>query len=201
MNLEYLGDALDHWKGSLFEYLQTEGVLRDFAVDPMAADRKHWNEADFSLFARLLRIKRKQIILHKESLESSRDKYFAEIVHGGDIFLDPDTGIKTSGSSQIAKYVRASELASLLRSAVGRVVAVYQHVRAQKTCMRVDVCLEAVKEKIDGFGWCSYESPTVAMIFLCDDDMRTTCIERALGSLLGRHAERRVRSGIVRRVA
>ena len=25
MNLEYLGDALDHWKGALFEYLQTRG--------------------------------------------------------------------------------------------------------------------------------------------------------------------------------
>ena len=154
MNLEYLGDALDHWKGSLFEYLRAEGLLRDFAVDPMATDRDRWNEADFFLFARLLRIRRNQIIPHEASL-LTRDKYFAEIVHGGDVFLDPDTGIATSGSSQIAKYVRPRELATLLGSARGRVVAVYQHVRAQKACVRVDRCLAAIGEEIDDAGWCS----------------------------------------------
>lgn len=29
MKLAYLGDALDHWKGSLFEFLEGEGLLRD----------------------------------------------------------------------------------------------------------------------------------------------------------------------------
>lgn len=200
MNLEYLGDALDHWKGSLFEYLQAEGLLRGFAVDPMATDRDQWNEADFSLFARLLRIKRHQIIPHEASL-LARAQYFGEIVHAGDVFLDPDTGIATSGSSRTAKYVRPRELATLLRSARGRVVAVYQHVRAQKTCVRVDGCLAAVAKEIDAVGWCSYESPTVAMLFLCDEDMRTREIARALEELLGRNAERRVRSGTKRRVA
>jgi hypothetical protein len=38
MNLKYLGDTLDHWKGCLFEYLQAQCVLRDFAVDPMATE-------------------------------------------------------------------------------------------------------------------------------------------------------------------
>ena len=198
MNLDYLGDAFDHWKGSLFEYLRAENLLRDFAVDPMATDRERWNEADFSLFARLLRIERHQIIPHEASL-LARARYFAEIVHAGDVFLDPDTGIATSGSSQAAKYVRPRELATLLGSPRGRVVAVYQHVRAQKACVRVDRCLAAIGEEIDAAGWCSYESPTVAMLFLCDEDMRTREIARALKELLGRHAERRVRSGTKRR--
>jgi len=198
MNLDYLGDAFDHWKGSLFEYLRAENLLRDFAVDPMATDRERWNEADFSLFARLLRIERHQIIPHEASL-LARARYFAEIVHAGDVFLDPDTGIATSGSSQAAKYVRPRELATLLGSPGGRVVAVYQHVRAQKACVRVDRCLAAIGEEIDAAGWCSYESPTVAMLFLCDEDMRTREIARALKELLGRHAERRVRSGTKRR--
>jgi len=38
MNLRYLGDALDHWKGSLFESLQQANILHDFAVDAMASD-------------------------------------------------------------------------------------------------------------------------------------------------------------------
>jgi hypothetical protein len=195
MNLDYLGDALDHWKGSLFEYLQAENVLRDFAVDPMASDGERWNEADFSLFARLLRIGRHQIIAHQASL-LARAQYFAEIVHGGDVFLDPDTGIATSGSSRAAKYIRPRELAMFLGFPRGRAVAVYQHVRAQKACVRVDRCVAAIAKEIDAAGWCSYESPTVAMLFLCDEDTRTSEIARALKELLGRHAERRVRSGI-----
>src|SRR5438128_1634004 len=172
MNLTYLGDALDHWKGSLFEYLQAESVLRDFAVDPMATDRDQWKEADFSLFARLLRIHRHQIISHEAPL-LARARYFSEIVPCGDVFLDPDTGIATSGSSQIEKYVRPTELATLLRSDRRRIVAVYQHVRAQKTCVRVDRCLASVAEEIDTAGWCPDESPTVAMLFLCNLETRT----------------------------
>jgi hypothetical protein len=159
----------------------------------MATDRDQWNEADFLLFARLLRIKRHQIIPHEASI-LSRARYFAEIAHGGDIFLDPDTGIATSGSSQREKYVMPTELATLLRSIHGRVVAVYQHVRAQKTSVRVDACLAALAKEIAA-GWCSYESPTVAMLFLCHEDLRTRKIAKVLEELLGRHTERRVRFG------
>src|SRR5688500_3252510 len=57
MNLRYLGDALDHWKGSLFEYLQTACLVRELAVDAMAGDAEQWQPADWKLFARLLRVK------------------------------------------------------------------------------------------------------------------------------------------------
>jgi len=198
MNLDYLGDALDHWKGSLFAYLQSEGALRNFAVDAMATDLVPWNEGAFRVFARLLRINGDQIIQHEESLLRARDRYLSEITHGGDIFLDPDTGIATGGRKQIKqieKYVRPTDLAMLLRSNSGRVVAVYQHVRAQKTCKRVDACRAAIENEIDAFGWCSYESATVAILFLCDNDARTHEIENAFKKLLGSHAKRRVRSG------
>ncbi|MDP3001101.1 MAG: hypothetical protein Q8N47_26700 [Bryobacterales bacterium] len=198
MNLDYLGDALDHWKGSLFAYLQLEGALRNFAVDAMATDLVAWSEADFCIFARLLRINGDQIVQHKESLLRARHRYFSEITHGGDIFLDPDTGIATGGGNQIKhieKYVRPTDLALLLRSNSGRVVAVYQHVRARRTCERVDACLAAIENEIDAFGWCSYESATVAILFLCEDDVRTREIESAFKKLLGSHAKRRVRAG------
>ena len=114
MNLEYLGDALDHWKGSLFDFLQSERILRHFAVDPMATDRAQWNDADFCLYARLLHINRDQIIQHKAPL-LFRDRYFSEIKRDVDVFLDPDTGIGVG--SPIEKYVKPKDLASLLRSA------------------------------------------------------------------------------------
>jgi hypothetical protein len=38
LNLIYLGDALDHWKGSLFESLQQEKAVQGLAVDPMTSD-------------------------------------------------------------------------------------------------------------------------------------------------------------------
>jgi hypothetical protein len=197
MNLKYVGDALDHWKGSLFDHLQKQGLLLDFAVDPMATDLDQWIDGDFVLFARLLRINRQQIIDHQASL-ISRSEYFAEITHRGDLFLDPDTGIRTSGSPNPNKYVTPKELAVLLRTTPGRVVVVYQHVRARKTAVRVDGCLCAIAKEIDAVGWCSYESSTVAMLFLCDEDARTLAIATAFRDFLGRHAEYRVRSGINR---
>jgi hypothetical protein len=192
MNLEYLGDALDHWKGSLFEYLQSEGVIRDLMVDPMATDGDQWTNEDFALYARLLRVRLEQVIRHQAPL-ADRASYFAEIREEGDLFLDPDTGIATGGSSPITKYVKAKEASNLLQLSGNRVVAIYQHVRAQKTCSRIDVCLSAIGSITADVGWCSYESPTVAMLFLCSDGSRTRDIGKALTRLLGRHGERRVR--------
>jgi hypothetical protein len=192
MNLEYLGDALDHWKGSLFEYLQAERVVRDFVVDPMATDADKWTEDDFGLYACLLRIKLEQIIRHK-AFVTDRSSYFAEIGQNGDLFLDPDTGIATDGASPIAKYVKPRDVVALLQSPSDRLVAIYQHVRAQKTSKRVDGCLGAIATIAACVSWCSYESPTVAMIFLCRDGRRTRKLAKALKKLLGRHTERRVR--------
>lgn len=115
MNLEYLGDALDHWKGSLFEYLQSERVVRDLVVDPMATDADQWSDDDFALYACLLRVSVKQIIRHK-ALLADRSSYFAEIRQSGDLFLDPDTGVAAHGASPIAKYVKPREVAALLQS-------------------------------------------------------------------------------------
>ena len=61
MNRDYLGDALDHWKGSVFEYLKREKLLRNFMVDPMATDDSKWDEDDSRLLAQLLRIEERQL--------------------------------------------------------------------------------------------------------------------------------------------
>ena len=129
MNLAFLGDALDHWKGSLFESLHKSGVLRNFAVDPMASDWAAWQPEDVSLFALLLRVDESKIVRHKVGL-SNRKHYFDEIEHTGDLFLDPDTGIATGKVKRINQHVKPLEIERLLRGSE-RLLAVYRHVRAQ----------------------------------------------------------------------
>ena len=189
MNLDFLGDALDHWKGSLFESLQAKRVLREFAVDPMATDLPRWKPEDFSLYARLLRIEPCGILKHSIPL-SVREAYFGEIRHSGDIFLDPDTGVATGKCS--AKHISPAEIAKLLRT--DRLVAVYQHVRAQRVADRVDAVCAAVQNKVPNVYWCSYESGTVAMIFLAFSQERVAEVRNHFVEWLGRHSEGRIRA-------
>ncbi len=92
MNLEFLGDASDHWKGALFVSLRKAMVLNDFAADTMATDQESWREEDRKLYASLLRIKQSLVIRHTTTL-GYRAKYIDELAHKGDLFLDPDTGV------------------------------------------------------------------------------------------------------------
>lgn len=125
MNRKFLGDALDHWKGSLFQSLQAADLLQDFAVDPMATDARPWKPGDFTVFTRLLHVNPSQIVPHRATLRD-RAKYFAEISHHGDLFLDPDTGIAT-GRVKLA-HVSPSEIGDLLDARTNRLLLVYQHV-------------------------------------------------------------------------
>src|ERR1700694_3410929 len=179
MNLSYLGDALDHWKGSLFEFLQARRLLHDFAVDPMASDLESWQEADYVLLADLLRVPRDRIIGHEHRL-TTRSRYFAEILHKGDVFLDPDTGIATTRVSHPEKYVQPNEIWSLLLDGPTRLIAVYQHVRARRVATRVDEVLACVARSDGSGAWCSYESGTVAMLFLSLAEHRTHDVAGAL---------------------
>lgn len=190
MNLAYLGDALDHWKGSIFESLQNGNVFSDFAVDPMITDVRGWEPADYLLYARLLRIKAEQIIKHEQPLQA-RIAYLGEINHQGDLFLDPDTGVATSKADE--KYVLANDIKTLFHNVPGRLVIVYQHVRAQRCADRIDNVISTLQSKIGGFYWRSYESPTVALLFLSRDRSRAESVHQHFKTVLGSHAEKRVR--------
>ncbi len=193
MNLEFLGDVLDHWKGALFASLQKEKVLRDFAADPMATDQDSWRKEDRELYARLLRITPGQLILHRASLED-RAGYFGEILHQGDLFLDPDTGVETPGVKQDRRrYVKPAEIGQLLDRSTGRLLMIYQHVRGKRVSDRVDKVLNTLRDEIGDFRCCSYESPTVAMLFLSRLPPRTTSVAKHFKTLLGRHADGRIR--------
>jgi hypothetical protein len=192
MNLRYLGDALDHWKGSPFERLQRARLLRSFAVDAMATDAEDWQSTDLALFADLLRIEQPQILRHKHLLEIDRRGYFSEITHEGDLFLDPDTGSATGKVGDASQYMFAKEVHGLLTGQPARVLAVYQHIRAQKTRDRLQRVISTVKLPDQPFTCCSYESGTVAMLFFSREDRRIGAIHRHFLDYLGRHAPGRI---------
>jgi hypothetical protein len=192
VNLQFLGDALDHWKGSVFEQLQQAGQLVDFMVDAMASDSEEWKPEDWCLFAKLLRVTPAQIIDHKVSLHGIRDNYFRDIPRSGDIFLDTDTGIQTGKVTDPRQYLKPVELAKLLGTDECRLVAVYQHVRAQRTNDRVVKVLDAVRGLRNDFHCLSYESGTVAMLFFSLDRSRVTSLMEFFNKFLGSHAKRRI---------
>lgn len=192
MNLRYIGDALDHWKGSLLEYLQRAELLRNLAVDPMTSDGNQWSDDDRGLFAQLLKIKPHQLLSHHNSLGSDRPAYFQELSHPADLFLDPDTGIATGKVKTPVHYLFASELHDLLGRRPHRVVGVYQHIRAQRTRDRLQNIVAVLQRPASPFACCSYESGSVAMLFLSQSRTRIDPIYDKFVSLLNKHAERRI---------
>lgn len=191
MNLSFLGDALDHWKGSLLDSLQRANRLHSLSVDPMASDLGSWKPEDIAVYSKLLRVDQGQIIRHKAAL-GDRSKYFGEVPQDGDLFLDPDTGVATYDVRDHSRYVKPAELGRLLDRSPGRLIAVYQHVRGQRVRQRVGDVLRLLKSEIDGLSWCSYESPSVAMIFLTREAGRSEQVAEYFQGLLGRHASSRV---------
>jgi hypothetical protein len=125
-----------------------------------------------------------------------RRQYFKEIQHDGDLFVDPDTGVATGPVKQREKYVMPDEVAALLKPA-GRLLMVYQHVRAQRVSARVDAVIQSLRPHVARASWCTYESGTVAMLFLARDGNRVAAVVQHFANLLGRHVEGRIRSGAI----
>lgn len=53
LNLDFLGDALDHGKGPLFGDLQENHLLPDLAAEQMARDSGLWYAQDISFLIRI----------------------------------------------------------------------------------------------------------------------------------------------------
>lgn len=193
MNLRFLGDALDYWKGSLFLRLQKGGILEDFSIDPMLTDHKYWHALDFKLYADMLQIRLDQILQHKRKLQEDREKYFAEVTHTGDLFIDPDTGITLGYARHAEKYIRVKEVHQLLSEKLPRILCIYQHVGREKTRDRVSKLITALAEFNTRIYCCSYETPTVAMLFLSQKQNRLEQVNKYFKNYLGRHADMRVK--------
>lgn len=192
MNLKYLGDALDHWKGSVFEGLQNARILDDFHVDAMASDLIKWPIEDRLLYAKLLRVSSDQIVHHAIKLGDDRKGYFNEITCSGDLFLDPDTGIQTSPVNDARYFLLSGELLNLINADDMRIVAVYQHIRAQVTRIRVEAVLQFIRKQQNTFFCTSYESGTVALLFFGKNHTRIAAVTNYFRDLLGSHAQHRI---------
>lgn len=138
-----------------------------------------------------MQIRPDQVLQHKRKLREDRGKYFTEVVHAGDLFVDPDTGIALRPVGHAEKYIKVREIHQLLGEKLPRILCIYQHVRAQKTKDRVSELVLALVEVNTRIHCCSYETPTVAMLFISKKQSRIEQMNKYFKNYLGRHADRR----------
>lgn len=187
MKLQYLGDALDHWKGSLFQRLCKEGLLKDLYVEPMITDNHKWKEELVS-YARLLNIRVTDIIHSDKTFANNhnnqRMSYFQSIKHQKDLFVDPDIGIATGNKT--IQHIAIPEINLLLNiNNQHRVLIVYQHTRQGITMpKRIDEVMNALNTEIKDIFCTSYESSVVAMLFISKNKERIGDINRYFHNLL-----------------
>lgn len=190
MNTEYLGDALDYWKGALLGGLQRQGCLYNLVVDAMPTDE--WEEAHWRIYARLLQVKQEQLIHHTYGLKR-REPYFKELkecINGCDVFLDPDTGIYTGNGYGGSKYLYPKNIETLLNGS--NVVLVYQHGAWQKMCERVEVIVNCVRQSCGNVECLSYQASQTAMLFFSRSSSRLDEIKAYFNCLLECYTDSRV---------
>lgn len=107
MRLEFLGNALDHFKGSILRRLRSEGLLQELRVDPMATDGDSWKKDHYQLYADLLGVPADRVFEHREPF-GHRSRVLDHAEYSGDLFLDPDTGISISNPSP--RHIMAEEV-------------------------------------------------------------------------------------------
>ena len=192
MNRKYLGDALDYWKGLMLNLLRSDGGLRSLKVEPMITSRD-WGALEDQFYLSLLRLPEDSLLRHAQRLTVDRRAYFLEIEHGGDIFLDPDTGIATSSASPICKYLKPKEVHHLLGNGPDdRVLVIYQHIgRNKRTHERLTDVVDCLRRD-SPISARSYESATVAMLIISRNERRISQIGKILYAYCGSAAEERI---------
>jgi hypothetical protein len=128
MRLEHLGDALDHWKGSMLRQLTQEGLINAPRVAPMLTDHEEWKPSHFRLYKNHLG--NFPILLRGRSVptrHAAREDYFKAVQsgtpNGSDLFLDPNTGLEPASRFD-NNHLAIRELRDLCID--DRVVLVYQ---------------------------------------------------------------------------
>lgn len=190
MNSEYLGDAFDHWKGSLISILLSKGLIRNVLVEPMITDAQPWDIADVETYKRLLSLGAGCTICHGGSTFSgNRESYFGGIPQHEDIFLDPDTGMGTDNATR--KHVKVTEIERLIGQS-HRLVMVYQHSNRGDFTERLSALRTTVTDMRSEIHCIVYQCGRVAMFFISRDKGRLDEIEKALREHLCGTAEWRV---------
>ncbi|MGO9375814.1 MAG: hypothetical protein ACLQBD_27510 [Syntrophobacteraceae bacterium] len=191
MNSKFLGDALDHWKGSLISLLLTKGLIRNVVAEPMITDHfQPWSTEDIETYKRLLNLGLTCTICHGGSTFSGkRADYFNEVPQDGDIFLDPDNGIATDKASR--KHLRIAEIRKLLGQK-NRVIMVYQHSGRGDFHQRLLTIKNKITDGKSSIHCTVYQCGQVAMFFISLSESRVAQIKIALREHLKGTAQRRV---------
>lgn len=193
MNLTHLGDALDHWKGSMFDLMSDS--LRELHVVPMFTDEDPadlWTPARLGVYARLLRVSTRQILLTgSRFMHATRSQYFSDgcLDADCDLFVDPDTGIIGDDKSS-PRHVRPRELAGLLPQTSERVILVYQHAFRDKDFARKTLTQVRESHHCQGVVTFAYNAGAVALVLLSRSSQRLTALQDRLKLIAG--DERRI---------
>jgi hypothetical protein len=189
MKLAHLGDALDHWKGSLIEVIGDKSLR----VVPMLTDRERWTEEHFEAYARLLHRKPEDVLRRaKDDLFSTRTRrnYFRDLGEN-DLFLDPDTGIAPDEKAQ-KEHISPSEIAGLLSESRSRILLIYQHASRKRDGVREKLELLRSTEGLGGCHIFAYDSGAVSMVVISQNRERTHKASACLKSWLGPVASARI---------
>jgi hypothetical protein len=182
MNLKYLGDAFDHWKGSIIELLS--GSLSDIHVDPMLTDIDIWKPSHFETYAKLLRVPFDNIIRYKSTYENIKDEW--------DLFLDPDTGIAPPSSCG-KKHLCLKNINDLLPSTSKRLLLIYQHSFRKENYVQDKLNQIKNDRNLKGCHFIGYWSGNfVSMIFISRSKQRINKVKASFNSWLGDIASTRI---------
>jgi len=185
MNLTHLGDALDHWKGSLIELIGGKNLR----VVPMFTDT--WNAQQIEAYARLLHVRPEDVLKRDTCFSSKSRKGYCCDLGEYDLFLDPDTGIAADNKAS-EKHVSSTEIAGLLSVAPSRLLLIYQHASRKKDGIREKINLLRSAEGLKGCDIFAYDSGAVSMVVMSRDHERAHEALTRLKNLLGEFASARI---------
>lgn len=192
MRVQFLGDALDHWKFSVLSRLVTKGLLKDLKVVPMVTDDKRWHESDKKAYSFLLGVRPEDITSWERLTPKSRDEYFRLIPQTPDLFLDPDTGVATSSPGP--QHITSKDICKLLPTDgnSGRVLAIYQHSARGSFQSRLKKVSAFISQEVPNTFNCVYECGRVAVLFVSREKSRIANIQAFLRKMLGNKSRRRI---------
>lgn len=198
MKLAHLGDALDHWKGSVIEVVGAKSLR----VVPMLTDRDRWTQEDFETYARLLHRKPEGVLKKaKDDLFSNktRCRYFCDLGKH-DLFLDPDTGIAPDKKAH-KQHIKPSEISRLLSESTSRMILIYQHASRKKDGVSEKLRLLRSTPGLRGCDLFAYDSGAVSIVAISQNSKRTNkAIARLKSRLrLSPVASKRIIRGSIRK--
>jgi uncharacterized phage-like protein YoqJ len=195
MNKKHLGDAFDHWKGSLIQILSRKRIIQNLRVEPMITDNEQWGKNDSETYRKLLNLPSVERICHKDEIfvnrkQRKRKDYFGEIPKRCNLLIDPDTGIKLSENTK-KKHVKLCEIKELLDDK-RRVIMIYQHSQRKNNQETFDEINKEISKMTPKIHWCAYNGGQVAMIFISRKQNRIERIKKTLKSYLCGTAAKRI---------